>query len=104
MLKTFRSHRLTLLSVIAVSTIVLSTLLLLMQLRARELEHAVGETISLSSIIAEQTTRSLQSVDMALRIALTRLEEAERQDIPLDDAAIHAMLQSRVASMPDRTS
>jgi signal transduction histidine kinase/predicted nucleic acid-binding protein len=100
MLETFRSHRLTVLSVIAVLTIVLSTLLLLTQLRARELEHAVGETISLSGIISEQTTRSLQSVDMALRIALTRLEEAERQGISLDDAAIHAMLQSRVASMP----
>jgi signal transduction histidine kinase len=100
MFKSIRSHRLTILSVIAVTIIALSTLLLLMQLRARELEHAVGETVSLSGIIAEQTTRSLQSVDMALRIALDRLEEAERQGISLDDAAIHAMLKSRIASMP----
>ncbi len=92
--------RMTILAAIAVLTIILSALLVITQLRARELEHAVGETISLSGIIAEQTTRSLQSVDMALRIALARLDEAERQGIPLDDAAIHAMLQSRAASMP----
>lgn len=92
--------RLTILAAIAMSTIILAALLVIMQLRVRELEHAVGETVSLSGIIAEQTTRSLQSVDMALRIALARLDEAERQGIPLDDAAIHAMLQSRVASMP----
>jgi signal transduction histidine kinase len=100
MFKTISSGRLILLAAIAVSTIILSALVVIMQLRTRELEHAVGETVSLSGIIAEQTTRSLQNVDMALRIALDRLEEAERQGIPLDDAAIHTMLQSRTASMP----
>ena len=95
-----RPARLILLSAIAVSTIVMSTLLLLSQLRTRELVHAEGETVSLSNIIAEQMTRSLQSVDMALRIAQDRLVEAERQGVSLDDSAIHAMLKSRVASMP----
>jgi PAS domain S-box-containing protein len=95
-----RPARLILLSAIAVSTIALSTILLLSQLRTRELVHAEGETVSLSNIIAEQMTRSLQSVDMALRIAQDRLIEAERQGVSLDDSAIHAMLKSRVASMP----
>ena len=97
---TIRPARLALLSAIALSTIVLSTVLLLAQLRQRELHHAQGETVSLSNIIAEQMTRSLQSVDLALRITQDRLLEADKLGVSLDDVAIHDMLKSRVASMP----
>jgi PAS domain S-box-containing protein len=88
------------LSVIAVATITLTTVLLLMQLRDRELRHAKDETVSLSNVIAEQTTRALQSVDLALRVAQHRLEQAEKQGVSLDSVAIHTMLESISAGMP----
>ena len=65
------------LATVAVATIAVMTGLLLWQLRVQELKHAEAETVSLSHIIAEQTARSLQSVDLALDVALDRLAEAE---------------------------
>ena len=92
------------LSAFAVLVIVSMTAMLLWQLHARELRHAEGESISLSQIIAEQTTRSFQSVDLALEIALDRLAEASKLKIAMDDFAIHVMLRSRVEAMPQLRS
>ena len=63
------------LAAIAATVIAVMAVFLLWQLRGRELQHAEGAAVSLSHIIAEQTTRSLQGVDLALDIALgnTRL-------------------------------
>lgn len=82
----------------------LMTGLLLWQLRVQELRHAEGETVSLSHIIAEQTTRSLQGVDLALDLALDRLGQAEKLGVSVDEFAIHAMLRSRVEGMPQLRS
>jgi PAS domain S-box-containing protein len=92
------------LAAIMMATIVVMTILLLWQLRVQELRHAEGETVSLSHIIAEQTTRSLQSVDLALDVALDRLAQAERLGVSIDEFAIHAMLRSRVEVMPQLRS
>jgi len=100
-----RAGRFTLiLATIAVATIVVMTALLLWQLRAQELKHAEAETVSLSHIIAEQTVRSLQSVDLALDVALDRLAEAEKLGVRLGEFPIHAMLRSRVEGMPQLRS
>jgi PAS domain S-box-containing protein len=100
-----RTSRLTVvIAVIAVATIVVMTVLLLWQLRVQELQHAKDETVSLSQIIAEQTARSMQSVDLALDIALDRLAEAEKLGVSVDEFAIHAMLRSRVEGMPQLRS
>jgi hypothetical protein len=100
-----RSGRFTaILATIAVATIVVMTALLLWQLRAQELKHAEGETVSLSHIIAEQTARSLQSVDLALDVALDRLAEAEKLGVRFGEIPIHAMLRSRVEGMPQLRS
>ncbi|MCX7165296.1 MAG: PAS domain S-box protein [Rhodocyclales bacterium] len=105
MTSTLRTSRVTvILSAITVATITAMTILLLWQLRVQELRHAEGETVSLSHIIAEQTTRSLQSVDLALDVALDRLEQAERLGVSHDEFAIHAMLRSRVEGMPQLRS
>jgi PAS domain S-box-containing protein len=85
---------------ITLTTITVMTFVLIWQLRAHELRHAKGESVALSNIIAEQTTRSLQSVDFALRGALDRLEQAEQLGVPLDDIAIHTMLRSRFEGLP----
>ena len=92
------------LAAIMMATIVVMTILLLWQLRVQELRHAEGETVSLSHIIAEQTTRALQSVDLALDVALDRLAQAERLGVSIDEFAIHAMLRSRVEVMPQLRS
>jgi PAS domain S-box-containing protein len=92
------------LAVIMIATIIVMTILLLWKLRVDELRHAEGETVSLSHIIAEQTTRSLQSVDLALDVALDRLAQAERLGVSIDEFAIHAMLRSRVEVMPQLRS
>lgn len=88
------------LSAIMVVTIMLMTGLLIWQLRVQELRHAEGETVSLSNIIVEQTTRSLQGVDLALDITLDRLAQAEQLGIAQSEFAIHSMLRSRVEGMP----
>lgn len=80
------------------------TTLLLWHLRQQELKHAEHETVSLSHIISEQTSRSLQSVDLALDVALNRMSEAERLGHALDEVAMHAMLRSRVEVMPQLRS
>lgn len=92
------------LATFAVATILVMTSLLLWQLRIQELKHAEDETVSLSHIIAEQTARSLQSVDLALDVALDRLKEAEKLGVRLDEAPIHVMLRSRIEGMPQLRS
>ena len=92
------------LATIAVATIATMTGLLLWQLRGQELRHAQAETVSLSRILAEETTRSLQSVDLALDLALDRLQQAEKLGFGIDEFAIHAMLRSRIEGMPQLRS
>ena len=94
------SRFIVILAAVMLTTITAMTLLLLWQLRSSELQHAEGESVALSNIIAEQTTRSLQSVDFALRGALDRVEQAEKLGLSLDSAAIHAMLRSRIEGLP----
>ncbi|MDK9715155.1 MAG: PAS domain S-box protein [Sulfuritalea sp.] len=100
-LSILRAGRFTvILATITVVMIALMAFLLLWQLRVQELRHAEGETISLSHIIAEQTARSLQGVDLALDIALDKFAQARRLGIASDEFAIHSMLMSRIEGMP----
>ena len=100
-----RASRFTvIIAAMAVTTIVVMTALLLWQLRVQALQHAKDEAVSLSHIIAEQTARSMQSVDLALDIAIDRLAEAEKLGVSIDEFAIHAMLRSRVEGMPQLRS
>lgn len=92
------------LAAVTLVTITVMTILLLGELRVHELRHAEGETLSLSRIIADQTARSLQSVDLALDVSLDRLAQAEKLGISVEDPAIHMMLRSRAESMPQLRS
>jgi PAS domain S-box-containing protein len=91
-------------SVIVMATIVVMTVLLLWQLRVQDLQRAEGETVILSHIVAEQTTRSLQGVGLAIDLSIDRLAEAKRLGVALNEFAIHAMLRSRVEGMPQLRS
>ncbi len=100
-----RSGRFTItLAVIAVIAIATMSALLLWQLRVRELRQAEAETVSLSQILAEQTTRSFQSVDLAIDLALDRLQQAKKLGVGIEDVAIHSMLRSRIEGMPQLRS
>jgi PAS domain S-box-containing protein len=100
-----RSGRFTItLAVIAVIAIATMSALLLWQLRVRELRQAEAETVSLSQILAEQTTRSFQSVDLAIDLALDRLQQAKKLGVGIEDIAIHSMLRSRIEGMPQLRS
>ena len=92
------------LAAIAVATIALMAILLLWQMRVHELQHAQEETVSLSRIISEQTSRSLQAVDLALETTVDRLAQAERLGVNFDELPIHTMLRSRVEGMPQLRS
>ena len=100
-----RSGRFTIiLAAIAITTIAAMTGLLLWQLRAQELRHSEAETVSLSHILAEQTTRSFQSVDLAIDLTLDRLKQANTLGVDIGDFAIHSMLRSRIEGMPQLRS
>lgn len=100
-----RSGRFTItLAVIAILAIATMTALLLWQLRAQELRHAEAETVSLSQILAEQTTRSFQSVDLAIDLTLDRLQQGKKLGVGIEDFAIHSMLRSRIEGMPQLRS
>lgn len=93
-----------LLAALVIAILAASTVMLIWHLRSVDLKHAEGETVSLSHLIAEQTTRTMQSVDLALDIALDRVAEARRLQVPLDHPAMHAMLRARVEVMPQLRS
>ena len=56
-------------------------------------------TRALSRVIAEQTTRSIQTVDQRLQFAAHRLRAAEEPG-PLDPAAAQRLLRSELADLP----
>jgi PAS domain S-box-containing protein len=87
-------------SIVAVTIIAGATALFLFQLRVRELRHAEGESVSLSRIISEQTTRALQSVDLTMRVALDELEYAEDKGFARNSREVHGILLTRIAAMP----
>jgi len=100
-----RSGRFTvILAAVVVVTITVMTTLLLWQLRVKELKHAENETVRISHVIADQTVRSLQSVALALDIALDRLAQAEGLGVSVHDFGIHAMLVSRIEGLPQLRS
>ena len=100
MIELSRSGRFTvILAAVAIAAIAGMAGVLLWQLRSEELGHAEAEAISLSHIIAEQTTRSFQGIDLAVDIVLERLEQAATAGIDIDDVAVHSMLRSRIAGM-----
>ena len=90
----------TVLTVLAVLTIVVSTALLLWNLRAKELVHGRGETVSLSHILAEQTTRTIQNVNLVMLNAQVSLAESAAKGEPLNRYSTHELLRSWMFGMP----
>lgn len=89
------------LTALAVLTIVVSALLLVWNLRGKEMAHARGETISLSHILAEQTTRTLQNVDLIVQSTRALLAEREAAGEPLSGRSVHELLRGRLSGLPE---
>jgi PAS domain S-box-containing protein len=68
-------------------------------LRVETLRGGEQLTESLSQVIAEQTARTLQSVDSRLQVTVSRLQAMERART-LDEAAGRAELHSQLADLP----
>ena len=71
----------------------------LLYLRESALRSAEELTDSLSRVIAEQTTRTLQSVDQTLQLAVVRLD-AERARTRLDAARGRDVLRAHLGDLP----
>ena len=87
-----------------VAALVTGTLLVLalLYLRGAALHEAEKLTASLSQVIAEQTARTLQSVDQALRLTLARLPEPPGALAAHDahQAQLQAELQAELQQLP----
>lgn len=99
-------HALAALTIFVVAAILASTAILALKLRDTDLAHSRGETIGVSLVLAEQTTRALQNVDLVLQNAQGRLSGLLGQSwrIPLAEYPIHVMLQGRITGIPQISS
>ena len=71
----------------------------LLYLREAALRSGEEQTASLSLVISEQTTRTLQSVDQTLQLAIVRLESLHRAG-PVDEAGARTTLRSELRDLP----
>jgi PAS domain S-box-containing protein len=71
---------------------------LMVYLRATALREAEHQMNNLGAVLAEQTARTMQSVELMLEMIDERLKRLEGDRV--DAAAIHAWLGTRVAALP----
>lgn len=88
-----------LLAVLALISILVSTSVLLWNLRSREIEHARIETVSLTDMLQEQTEQAFASADFVLRGVQERLFTAYGRQFALDSLPVHLLLNARIAGM-----
>jgi len=93
-----------LLAVLMFAVLVGATAFLLHDMRAREIEYARAEIASLSHILAEQTSRTLDGVALALRGAQDRLSDGIGLELELDSFPVLAMLKVRSEGLPQFSS
>ncbi|WP_041656432.1 cache domain-containing protein [Azoarcus sp. KH32C] len=93
-----------LLTTLMVSALVGGTAFLLYDLRQRELEYARAEIESLSRVLAEQTSRTLDGVSLSLRGAQERLSDGIGQRLELDSFPVQALLRARAEGLPQYSS
>lgn len=79
---------------------VLSATAVLLDLRQRELDDARTEIVSLSRIIAEQTTRTFEGVALVLQSTQERLSDDFGRRLELSSFPVHMLLRTRVGGLP----
>ncbi len=85
---------------VMILTTVISTSVLLLELRQEELSHARGEILTLTRVLSEQTARTFEGVSLTLRGIRERLSDEIGRNLELDSAPVRFLLQSRSAGLP----
>jgi len=88
------------LACVMVLATVISTSVLVLELRHEELSHAKGEVVTLTRILSEQTTRTFEGVSLTLRGIGERLSDNVGSRLNLDDELVRFLLQARSAGLP----
>jgi hypothetical protein len=82
------------LALLTIAATILSVVLLILGLRARELEHASLEMKSLTEMLMEQTEQNFDSADLTLQGMQERSATTLGQQFPLDSLPIHLLLKA----------
>jgi len=86
------AHSVILLAGMTVCVVIVAVLLLLRDLRARELERSRQETHGLTQLFMRQTEHSFESADMVLQGVQERLQTPYGRQFSLDSEQIHLLL------------
>ena len=89
-----------LLSLVMILTTVVAATVVLLDLRQKELAHAKGEVLSLTRILAEQTTHTFESAALMMRGTRDRLSDDTGRRLDLDSIPIQLLLRARVDGLP----
>jgi PAS domain S-box-containing protein len=93
------AHAVILLAAMTVCVVIVAVLLLLRDLKVRELERSRQETHGLTQLFMRQTEHSFESADMVLQGVQERLQTPYGRQFPLDSAQIHLLLNTRAHAL-----
>lgn len=91
---------LALFSALTGAAVILGTVWALWSLRDRELTRAEREAANLAQILAEQTARAMQGVDLMLRQTQERIQADEATSFLMDERGVHRLLSARISGAP----
>lgn len=100
LLQTPSVRALLLLSLLMILATVISAVAVLADLRQKELARAQSQIVSLTRILAEQTTRTFEGVALTMRGARERISDDVGRRFELDSRPVQLLLQARIAGLP----
>lgn len=89
-----------LLSFIVTVVMTLAAIVVLLDLRQKELDHARGEILTLTRILSDQTTRTFEGVALTMRVARERLSDDVGMGLELDSMPVAFLLKARSSGLP----
>lgn len=89
-----------LLSFLVTVVMTLAAIVVLLDLRQKELEHARGEILTLTRILSDQTTRTFEGVALTMRVARERLSDDVGMGLELDSMPVAFLLKARSSGLP----
>lgn len=85
---------------LAATSITIAASLLVWEMHKREVARAEREVANLGHILAEQTVRAVQGVELILRGTEYRLREGRASGTLMDGWSIHNLLKARITGVP----
>ena len=83
-----------------IAVLAMSSAALLIDLRAKELAHAKGETVALTRVLSEQTTRAFDGVLLMMSGIQERMDDDYGRHLQLDSLPVRLLLKARSAGLP----